>query len=158
MASNTVVTPVGNISSTNVQSALEELQLDINALAAISHVPVVTNDSATIDFTQSGTDNQTITADVIIAALVSSDAGNVIVLGTDGKLYYKDEHMFTTTFSAFGASNVTINHNVGKPYYIVQVWDESTNELITVDVSNRTANTIDIGVSTAGTYRVIILY
>jgi hypothetical protein len=158
LASNTVVTPVGNISSVNVQAALEELQGDIDVIAALAHVPVVADDSTTINFTQSGVDNQTITADVIMTALVSSDAGNVIVLGTDGKLYYKDEHMFTATFSTFGASNVIINHNVGKPYYIVQVWDESTNELITVDVSNRTANTIDIGVSTAGTYRVIIFY
>lgn len=157
-AANTTVAPSGNLSSTNVQSALVELQGDIDLLNTIAHVPVTMNDGATIDFTQSGVDNQTVTAEVIISALISSDAGNVIVLWTDGKLYYKDEHMFTTTFSTLGASNLTINHNINKPYYIVQVWDETTNELITVDVFNRTSNTIDIGVSTAWNYRIIILY
>jgi hypothetical protein len=40
-ASSNPVTPTGNLSSTNVQDALEELQSDINAVNTFTHVPVV---------------------------------------------------------------------------------------------------------------------
>ena len=51
-------TPTSPITSTNVQGA-------IDALANNTHVPVTTIDSPTINFTQSGVDFQTVTADFV---------------------------------------------------------------------------------------------
>jgi len=64
-----------------------DVQTILGAIPASAggHVPVTTNDSGTIDFTQSGTDNQTITATLVGAATATIDqvptsdgAGNII--------------------------------------------------------------------------------
>lgn len=58
------------------------------ALAALAHVPVTVVDSATIDFTASGVDNQTITADLVGASTATagqvpqSDGAGGITWGT----------------------------------------------------------------------------
>ena len=67
--------PSGAISN-NVQGAMDSLFAD-------KHVPATLTDSPTIDFSQTGEDNQTLTGSV----LISQDTGNVIMYGSDGALY-----------------------------------------------------------------------
>lgn len=89
-ASSNPVTPTGNISSTNVQDALEELQGDINVLNTFTHVPVVLgvgNSSAlaldaitqslTLDFDAAGSftaDSSTLTSTTLFDAVEELDS------------------------------------------------------------------------------------
>ena len=63
-ATEVSVTPTGNLSSTNVQSALVELQGDIDGIS--THAPVTVTDSSEIDFTLTGQD---ITASIVAGSI-----------------------------------------------------------------------------------------
>ncbi len=81
VASEVPVTPSGNLSSTNVQSALQELQGDIDTLNTDSHVPLTAgNDS----ITTSGVDNQTI---VVNLDGVTGGGNNILSLTAGQGLY-----------------------------------------------------------------------
>lgn len=80
-----------------------------------SETPLTANDSSTIDFSTSGTANHTITGSVLIPNLISTDASNQLVLGTDNKLYVTDTGTFncsdlaTCSIDDLGAGVLTIN-------------------------------------------------
>jgi hypothetical protein len=82
-------TPTFPLTSTNVQDAIDEL-------ANNTHVPVTTVDSLTIDFTQSGVNNQTITADLVgantatIGQIPTSDGSGSITWTTPATVVLAD--------------------------------------------------------------------
>ena len=86
-----------------------------------SHVAVTTVDSNTVDFTQSGTDNQTITADVKI----SNTAGNDITSDANG--LFLDVQASETTTSITGT---VIGHTIGT-YINEDAVATSINETVT---------------------------
>lgn len=92
----------GNITATTVEGALAEL-------AANSHVPVATVDSNTIDFTVSGTDNQTITA-IIAGADTATNGQTPISDGAGG---------ITWTTPAAGHPAVTLDAGVNPALSLV---------------------------------------
>jgi hypothetical protein len=65
-------------------------------VATGAQTPITANDSSRIDFTVSGTNNHTITANIIMSALISVQAGNDLILGSDGNLFLD----YTTTTDA----------------------------------------------------------
>lgn len=93
IASEVPVTPTGNISSTDVQSALVELQTDIDNIllnsieAAQDAVGTSLTDSSTIDFTYNDPAN-TITADVIQSGI---DHGSISGLADDDHTQYHND-------------------------------------------------------------------
>ena len=85
-----------------------------------SQTAITANDSTTIDFTVSGTNNHTITGSVIIPALISTDLSNSLILGTDNKLYVTTGAQTPITandsaridFTVSGTNNHTITANI----------------------------------------------
>ena len=114
-----------------------------------SETPLTANDSSTIDFSTSGTANHTITGSVLIPNLISTDASNQLVLGTDNKLYVTDTGTFdcsdlaTCSIDDLGAGVLTINglNGDGKAASPVKLGG-SLNQNTTIDGTSNVYNLI----------------
>jgi hypothetical protein len=51
----------------------------------------------------------------------------------------------------------TITHNMNNQYVLVQIFDNSTNALVDMDVTLATANTVTVAATTDATYRYVII-
>lgn len=69
-----------------------------------THVPATVTDSSTINFTASGTDNQTFTGSVIPSGLISTDANNDLTIGGDGLLHVTTPGPFQNGLSLAGTA------------------------------------------------------
>jgi hypothetical protein len=94
----------------------------------------------------------TIAGGASVANLAITSDGTVIS-GTSGcnVCKYVESFLFT------GDTVSTITHNLGNEDVQVQLKDSTGNLIIPNSVNNYTTNTVDIGVSITGTYRIIIL-
>jgi len=106
---------------------------------SFSQTPLTVNDSTTIDFTASGSNNHTLTGSVIISALVSSDLNNNLILGNDGKLYINIPASSQTPITANDSSRIdftvsgTNNHTI------------TANIIMSALLSNQLGNDLILG-------------
>lgn len=84
---------VSNLISTDLTNQLS-LGLDGNLFIAPfiipTNIPLTVIDSNTINFTVNGIDNHTLTGNIILNNLISTDINNGIILGTDGNLFMEE--------------------------------------------------------------------
>jgi len=150
------------------------------------HPPVVANDSNTINFTQSGTDNQTITADVILdpanggltatanGILFNADGANTYNNATSGltattvqdaideletKFTTEIYEAFTTTATASTNFSVTLTNSIAVGTVAdVYINGENVNEYVVSASGTTVTINVPYAVDTTDTIKVIYSY
>ena len=115
------VTPTGNISSTNVQSALVELQGDINLFSAANH-PAVTLGTSSNGLSLNVQQLNLATASALAPGALSAADWNTfnnkessITAGTTSQYYRGDKSWQTLDKTAVGLGNVDNTSDLNKP-------------------------------------------
>jgi hypothetical protein len=120
-SSNPISDSGGHFTSSNVEGALQEvgeeldslnsditnLETNITNLQNNSHVPAQAVDGTSIDFSVSGTDNQTITAE--IKGFNSASSGQIPVIDSNGQLTWQSSVSLNTVQGA--TNGATLNGN-----------------------------------------------
>ena len=94
---------------------------------------------------------------VEIQAVPWHTAGQAIVSNGTTLVYQTVGRKFATTITPVANVAQTVTHSLGTTDIIVQAYDITLNELVNVEVTNRTANTVDITSTTTDQLRIIVL-
>lgn len=110
-----------------------------------------TSVAAVLDIEVSATDT------VKVKAVAWHTAGQAIVSNGTTLVYQTVGRKFATTITPVANVAQTVTHSLGTTDIIVQAYDITLNELVQVEVTNRTANTVDITSTTTDQLRIIVL-
>ena len=109
------------------------IQTILSALATLAHVPVTTVDSGSINFVQSGTDNQTITAE--ISGIATATIGQIPVTDGSGNI------VWSTVAGAAADNGLSVNSGV------IELGGILYKDTLIEDTTNNT-NSLLIGTTT----------
>jgi len=94
---------------------------------------------------------------VTLSAVAGHTAGQAIVSNGTTLVYQTVGRKFATTITPVANVAQTVTHSLGTTDIIVQAYDITLNELVNVEVTNRTANTVDITSTTTDQLRIIVI-
>lgn len=110
-----------------------------------------TSVSSVLDIEVSATDT------VKVKAVSGHTSGQAIVSNGTTLVYQTVGRKFATTITPVANVAQTVTHSLGTTDIIVQAYDITLNELVNVEVTNRTANTVDITSTTTDQLRIIVI-
>lgn len=101
---------------------------------------------------------EVVATDIVeIQAVPGHTAGQAIVSNGTKMIYQSVGRKHAVTITPVANTAYTVTHGLNTTDIIVQAYDVTLNELVSVEVVNRTANTVDIISTTTDDLRIIIL-
>ena len=94
---------------------------------------------------------------VTLSAVAGHTVGQAIVSNGTNLVYQTVGRKFATTVIPVANVAQTVTHWLATTDIIVQAYDITSNELVSVEVTNRTANTVDITSTTTDQLRIIVI-